>query len=142
MLEGRMQRYVEQLYEDSSLTGDVDDRPAMALLEWGANLTRQAVATTAAMDDEMADEALYPTLKAIRKVVRGTSRLLGGMPEMESDEIQEKLEKIFDSAGKIPGVEVTGNASGLAQRLANLPPSDGVHVVLGALSTPEGDGSA
>lgn len=64
-LSERQQRAVERLSEDESLTEDLTDEPARALLKW-ASEQASALAGDAARSDEQVSEALKELRKAVR----------------------------------------------------------------------------
>ena len=63
-LESRTRRAVESLLENESLTADLDDAAAKELLDWGIAHAKEIISDTADMDDEGAEEAMYPRMSA------------------------------------------------------------------------------
>ena len=99
----RVRRVVESLLENEALTDGLDDDAASVLLDWGITLAKEIAASTAGMDDEAAEQAMYPRLRALRKMMRRIRRWAVA-PE------SRKLEKIIAQAETAygPGYEAPG----------------------------------
>ncbi len=97
-MEKRLQRQIEGLYGNEALTSHLDDSSAKEFLKWAEDRVRQIVQSTAEMDDETAEEAMYPRLKAIRRMARYINQIAsgqGGKPDL--------IEKIFEQSRLIYG---------------------------------------
>lgn len=72
----RTRQAVESLLENETLTDDLDDEAADALLQWGIDCAKRIVQDTAVVGDTLsADEAAveavtYPRMRALRRMLR------------------------------------------------------------------------
>lgn len=94
----RLARQMEGLHENEALTSDLDDESAGEFLKWAEDKVRKIVDTTGEMDDETAEEAMYPKLKAVRRMARYINNAASGVV----DESQT-MEKILHQARMIYG---------------------------------------
>jgi hypothetical protein len=69
-LNERTRRAVESVLENESLTADLDDAAAQALLNWSVACARQIMQETGPLDDEQAEITTAPRMKAVRKLMR------------------------------------------------------------------------
>ena len=97
-LEHRLQKKMSGLYENEALTGELDDESADELLNWAADRVKSIVRSTADLDDDQAEEVMYPRMRALRKMSRYVNRLASGT----EDEIGTLL-KIVRQAREIYG---------------------------------------
>lgn len=126
MVEERIRQAAEQLLEDSSLTGDLDDAEASRLLEWGLDIARKLCQQTVDMDDAQAEAYLAPALKNLRRAIRRINKLVGSSADNTPQEIAEKLGRILESASEVPALIVR-------------PPEDIEDTARSAQSLPTGD---
>ena len=90
-IESRMQSAAESILENETLTADLDDTAAKVLLDWGVGLSQQIANQTIELDQSQAEEAMYPPMRALRKMLRGAN--------MWSNDPQESnLGRIFNQA--------------------------------------------
>jgi hypothetical protein len=94
----RMQRGVERLLENESLTADLDDRAARLLLAWGVAWTQMIVEQTIGLDDAEARALNRPRLKATRRMMRTVNRWAGSRAAMDAAADRVLLGKIYDWA--------------------------------------------
>lgn len=87
MNEGMVQRAIERMTEDVTMSGDLVDAAARRLLEWGA---RQSEAILREMADASPDE-VSQRLSALRRMLRRFADLAGQVPP----ELQEKQVEII-----------------------------------------------
>lgn len=72
--EQRAVRAAESILGNETLTNDLDDEAASVLLDWALAWAERVAHSTSRLDDEAAQEAMYPRLKAIRKMMRSINR--------------------------------------------------------------------
>lgn len=97
-VEKRLRREIEGLYGNEALTTSLDDSSAKILLQWAEDQVRKIVGTTEGLDDETADEKMYPQMKAIRRIGRYINMAVS------TPEANPKLvEKIFQQAKVLYG---------------------------------------
>lgn len=94
----RMQRAVERLLENESLTADLDDAAARLLLAWGVAWTHMIVESTAGLDDAEAWVLNRPRLRAVRRMMRTVNRWATSRSSMDAAASQVMLGKIYDRA--------------------------------------------
>ncbi len=70
VLEKRMQRAVESVLENEGLVSGLDKETASALQDWGIQNVKRIAGKTGDLDDERADEAMFPKMKASRGLMR------------------------------------------------------------------------
>ena len=95
----RLARQIEGLYENEALTSDLDDESAGEFLKWAEDKVRKIVDTTGELDDEAAEEAMYPKMKAVRRMARYINSAARGSVDDES----RTLDKILRQARMIYG---------------------------------------
>ncbi len=94
----RLERQIEGLYSNEALTSDLDDSSAKVLLDWAESRITEIVGRTADLDDDAAEEELYPKLKAVRRMARYINRAARGQA------VDDRLiEKILNQAREIYG---------------------------------------
>jgi hypothetical protein len=135
LIEDRIRRVVSQVTEDASLTEDMDDAPAMRLLDWGSSVARRLALLTVEMEDQQADEVLEPQLQSLRRTIRRVNKLVAMLPDAASDEVTEGLQRIFEAAAELPrvGEGAPVEVSELAGRLAAQSPDAVLDAVLAHL---------
>ncbi|HEX2620793.1 MAG TPA: hypothetical protein VHL11_11615 [Phototrophicaceae bacterium] len=80
------------LYEDESLTGELVDEEAQALMKWAES---QLPALLAKHTDEAAFDQAFQEL---RSMVKGMNRLVGRRQELDDTEKQERLAKLTETS--------------------------------------------
>lgn len=103
ILRRRQQRVAASLLENESLTGDLDDRTAKPLLAWGLACAKTIVNDTADLDDAAAEDAMYPRLRALRRLMRNVSRWITKHQRADLETQQEALSVLVDLAAMIYG---------------------------------------
>ncbi len=73
-IKRRTERIVESILENERLTADLADDAAQVLLDWGISWATMIVRDSAALDDSTAEEAMYPRLKATRRLMRTVNK--------------------------------------------------------------------
>jgi hypothetical protein len=118
-LDKRIDRVVTGLLENESLTADLDDATADDLLQWAIACAKSVAQDTAGLDDVAAEEAMYPRLRAARRMVRHVNRLAAQWEQMNEVTRPALLEKIFDQAAIAYGSRVSLSST-IVQQTANL----------------------
>ena len=70
----RSRRAVESLLENESLTSSLDDAAAQVLLKWGTDCAKLIVSSTAGLDAASAEDAMYPRMRALRRLMRRVNK--------------------------------------------------------------------
>lgn len=97
-IKKRLEREIEGLYGNEALTSDLDDSSARQFLNWAEDRIRKIVEKTAELDDQSAEEAMYPKLKAVRRM----ARYINGAARGQADQ-DDLIEKILTQAREIYG---------------------------------------
>jgi hypothetical protein len=134
-VEERAQQAAEQLLGDESLTDEMQDAEAQTLLDWGIAFSQRLSENTLEMDDAIAEEYLSAALPNLRRVIRRTNKLVGSLPQADTEMIAGSLAAIFESAAQVPELAATppGDLSTLAGSLAQLSPADALAQILSLL---------
>ncbi len=99
----RVRRAAESILENEALSDGLDDDAASVLLDWGITLAKEIAASTAGMDDEAAEQAMYPRLRALRKMLRRTSRWAVAPNPQKLQKIIRAAETAYGPAYEPPG---------------------------------------
>lgn len=70
VLGNRIRRVVESVLENEGLVEGLDQAAAEALQQWTIGVVTQIVEGTADLDDQAAEQAMYPRLRAARRLTR------------------------------------------------------------------------
>ncbi len=106
-LTTRVTRTIESILENERLTADLDDEAAKVLLDWGIANTKTIAQNTVGLDDEAAEEAMYPQLKANRRIMRSANKLVNQLESGDLDRATKSLNKIMEQAVVLYGQEST-----------------------------------
>lgn len=75
-LEKRIRMAAESILENESLREGLDDQGASALLDWGVSRAKLIAAETEDLvDEDEAEQAAYPRMRALRQVLSIAARL-------------------------------------------------------------------
>lgn len=139
-LETRIRMAAESILDNEALRSGLNDEgAARALLDWGVSWAKHLAAQTATIeDDEEADEAIYPRMKALRGIMTTLKDLAlseGWSPETIRQAQETILEqaRILYGAGWQPPASLEGNATEL---LHNSDSRQRLEVLLGWLTAP------
>ena len=103
-LQERTDRVAESILDNERLTADLDDPTAKELLDWGLATARQIVQDTADIDDDdQAQEAMYPRLRAVRRIMRAVNIWLANEREGDMERSTQALDRIFEQASILYG---------------------------------------
>ncbi len=134
----RINRVAESILENERLTSDLDDASAKVLLTWVLACGKTIAQDTAGLDDDAAEKAMYPRLKAMRRMMRSINKWIIKLPDADHESSLNLLAKIIDRAAGIYGqdftpptlekqntflqeqAEYTGNSPQLIENLRNL----------------------
>ena len=97
----RAQRTAQTLLDNESLTADLDDAAAQALIDWGVASVEAIARDTAGLDDADAEQAMEPRLRAVRRLMRRVNRWVAGREAMSGGEAAAHLEEIVAQAAVI-----------------------------------------
>lgn len=101
-LQLRLRMAAESILDNESLRGGLTSEEASsALLNWGISCAEQMVFETADLDDESADDVIYPRMRALRKML-GAIKELVNLPG-GSEKKQALLLEIFKYAQLVYG---------------------------------------
>jgi len=92
-LERRTQHAVESILGNESLTADLDDPAAQALLDWGITCAERIAGRTAGLNDEQAEEIIYPGMRATRRLMRLVQRWASHQTGMDTALLDQILEQ-------------------------------------------------
>jgi hypothetical protein len=103
-LEQRVSRVAESILDNERLTADLDDSAAKELLDWGLTAAKQIVQGTADVDDDdQAQEAMYPRLRAARNMMRAVNIWVTNEREGDVEGSTRALDRIFEQASVLYG---------------------------------------
>ena len=102
-LERRAARAVESLLDNEGLTGDLDDRAASPLLNWGTGCARRVAYSTAGLNDAEAEVAMEPRLRALRRWMRSVGKWMVGQPGPEAESEMVALATIIEQSALVYG---------------------------------------
>jgi hypothetical protein len=103
-MELRIRMAAESILENEALRGGLSDEQAStSLLNWGMARAQQLAGETAEIEDEeQADEAIYPRMKALRKML-GAIKDLASSENLGMDKLQNGLQVVFNYAQLVYG---------------------------------------
>ena len=132
LFSNRIRRVVENLMGNESLADGLETSAASALLDWGIELARDIVASTGDMDDETAETAMYPRLKATRKLMRFTGKWVSGQTQLGDDDRLYYWNKIVENAQILYGEHFSPPETEKMQRLSgSLTPTELINLLRG-----------
>ncbi len=104
-LEQRQKQAVESILDNESLTANLDDQVAGALLGWTTGLARSVVQQAAALGSDEAETLIEERLSAVRGLMRQVNRWAAGGTEMSREESAEWLETVLQKLSAIQGAQ-------------------------------------
>jgi hypothetical protein len=103
-LKERIDRVAESILDNERLTADLDDSAAKELLDWGLCAAKQIVQGTADVDDDdQAQEAMYPRLRATRRMMRAVNIWVTKEREGDVEGSTRALDRILEQASIVYG---------------------------------------
>jgi hypothetical protein len=134
-IESRVSKVAESILGNEALTSYLDDEAADLFLNWAVAKGEVIARSTIGMDEIIAEEVMYPRLKALRRIARYVGRWVIG-----SGEPRDLVEKIIEQARLVYGEEFVEPDPVEKQRFAQYPPGiEQVLVVLGLKNLFEGE---
>ena len=126
ILSKRVQRAVESVLENEGLLGGLDEAAASALQDWGIQNVKRIAEETGELDDERAEEAMYPKMKASRSLMRAVRVWVEKEQESSADEraklwakIEQKAQDLYDGELRLPDA-ATFSGTSTAEFIKNL----------------------
>lgn len=109
ILSNRIQKAVESVLENESLLDGLDEMAASALQNWGIQNVKRIAEETGDLDDEHAEESMYPKMKASRSLMRAIRVWIENEREASADEraelwakIEKKAQDLYDAELRLP----------------------------------------
>lgn len=100
VLSKRIERVSETILTNEAFTAHFEDDAADLLLKWALKRAEVIASDTIEMDDATAEEAMYPRLKAMRRIAKYLGRLTTG-----EDDPTELVSKLIEKAHDLYGPE-------------------------------------
>ncbi len=126
MLEKRIRNAVESVLDNESLVGGLDEISASALQDWGLKNVKKIAEETADLDDQSAEEAMYPKMKASRSLMRAIRVWVETESQASVEEraklwlkLESKAQALYGEELKLPDVNTFSGAN-TAEFLKNL----------------------
>ena len=99
-LEKRIRMAAESILENEALREGLDEEAASALLDWGIVRAKQIAAETVDLEDDVeAEEATYPRMRGLRRILRAVAELYA-----DSVDPVRRTELIEEISGQISAV--------------------------------------
>jgi hypothetical protein len=102
-LQRRVERVAESILENESLTADLDDAAAKELLDWGIVCVERIARSTAGMDEDQAEDAMYQRLQATRRLMRGVNKMVARHQQLNEGRSAKLIERILEQAAVVYG---------------------------------------
>ena len=119
LIEKRIQRAVESVLENEALTSGLDEDAASALQDWGIKNVKKIAEETGDLDDERAEEAMYPKMKASRSLMRAIRVWVEHEKDSSTEEraklwskIERKAQGLYGAELKLPNAATFSEKSG------------------------------
>ena len=101
----RQRMAAESILENESIREGIDDSGASALLNWGVDCAKCIAGETAGLDDDdEAEEASYPRMRALRQMLDDVKSLY--RPDLQPSEGRPLLAEIMEFASVVYGPNV------------------------------------
>lgn len=94
-LEQRFRRVMSNMLDNESLAVSSDEGAAEEFLLWAEKLAKEIVDDTAGLEDRLAEEEMYPRLKAVRLLLRSIGRWVAEASSLDL----ESRQALWDRAG-------------------------------------------
>ena len=107
MIEKRVQRAVESVLENEGLLSGLDEASATTLQNWGIKKVKGIAKSTGDLDDERAEEAMYPKMKASRSLIRAIRVWVQHEAESSAEERAKLWARIEKKAQGLYGEELS-----------------------------------
>ena len=140
ILSKRIERVSESILSNEAFTAQFEDDAANLLLNWALKSVEFIVSDTIGLNDASAEEAMYPRMKALRRIAKYAGKLAVG-----TDDPAELVGKIIEKAhdlygpGFIAPDELAQNA--FIQQVQSNPPTELVNQLIIFLQGEKSEGS-
>ena len=94
----RAERAATSLLENESLTADLDDRAAQALLDWGIACVKGIAQSATALLDADAEQNVVQRFRATRRMMRAVNRWIAKQATMDAESKARSWAKIVEQA--------------------------------------------
>lgn len=114
-LEQRIKMAAESILENESLGEGLNDEARSTLLAWGIACTQQITSETGDIeDDEEAQEAVYPRMRALRTLLRAATDLCAENLDEAAQadlfqQIADQIPLIYGPEKTVPDISTWGN---------------------------------
>lgn len=99
----RVNRAAESILENERLTADLDDASAKVLIDWGVGCAERIARSTTGLNEAEAEEAMYPRLRATRRLMRRVNSWVASRRTMDATTSATALDEISALAEIIYG---------------------------------------
>jgi hypothetical protein len=106
-LTPRINRAVESILENESLTADLDDAAAKVLLDWGIACANMIARSTASLNDIEVEDIMSPRMRATRRLMRLVNRRVSRQSHTDAGGGTTLLTKVIEQATIIYGTDFT-----------------------------------
>lgn len=103
VLSNRIKRVVESVLENEGLAEGLEEAAAEALQQWTIKNVTRVAENTADVDDHAAEEAMYPHLRAARRLARAVRTWLQNEATSSPEERIKLWEKVSSRAKSLYG---------------------------------------
>ena len=107
LLSRRIQKAAESFLDNEGLISGLDQSSAELLQNWGISHAKKAAEKTESLDDERAEEIIYPQLRASRRLLRAIRVWLQHEKNVNDVERKELWQKVEKRAQAIYGEELS-----------------------------------
>ena len=102
-LEQRINRAIESILGNESLTADLDDDAAKALNDWGIACVDRIAQSITGLNNVEAEKIMSARLRAIRRLMRSVNKWIGNWQETDAEGHVRRLSKVLEQAAIIYG---------------------------------------
>ncbi|MBC8335808.1 MAG: hypothetical protein H8E29_11105 [Anaerolineales bacterium] len=106
ILSKRIKRAVESVLDNEALAGGLDESAGYILQQWGIKNVTRIAAETETLSDDQAEEAMYPHLKASRRLMRAIRVWVQHEKDVPTDERERLWGKIEKRAKVLYGEDL------------------------------------
>ena len=104
----RINRTIEGILENESLTDNLNDEAAKVLIDWGIQHAKEiAVSTIDIFDEEQAEEAIYARMRALRRIMQTINTWVVKVSVNDLNYGESALKRIISQADILYGAAYT-----------------------------------
>lgn len=100
-LEERINRAIESILENESLTADLDDDAAKVLNDWGIACVNRIAQSITGLNNVEAEKIMSARLRAIRRLMRSVNKWIGNWQETDPEGHARRLSKVLEQVAVI-----------------------------------------